>query len=392
MSGNQRVGLGAAALALAGMVFTAADASAQVGDERWLPWLGCWVSVEAPETPMLCMLPAEEGVELRRIARSGVTDSRTLVADGEERPTTTQGCTGVEQVSFSQDRQRVFKRTSLTCEGDLERSSRGILAMVEPDEWVEVEAVELAGQSVAWVKRYRPAPQARIEEAGLEALQTSLDERGMALEAARLTASAQISVEDIIEAYAATDPEAVSGWIAEQGDPIELDADRLVQLADAGVSPEVIDVAIATSYPERFQLAREPIDRDRGRRIQGYIDPWGYYSPWGYSPWSYRYSPYASFGLGYGGYYPYYGGYRPTVVVIRPNGDDGVVPGRGRVINDRGYTRPEGAPSTGRKARPSGYGSVRSGGSSGSSTAAPASKPSSSGSSKGKAKPRGGGG
>jgi hypothetical protein len=280
--------------------------------------------------------------------------------------------------------------SSMTC-GEVERESRGIVAMADPYQWIESEAVVIAGQSVGWVRRYRPAPAARVEEAGLGDFRATLEDRAMAVEAARVAAAAPLSVDDIIEASRETDAEAVRGWIAEQGEPVELDADRLIRLADAGVPPEVIDVAIATSYPERFQLARAPEVRQRIRpNAYMYLDPWGYDSWYRYS----RYDRYFGYGyLGFPGYYGYptYGTYhRPTVIVVQPAGSSG----GGRVVNGRGYRRGTASAggTTGRTAKPIGVRS--SAGSRGSSSArsSESARPSSSGkTSKGKAKPRGGG-
>ncbi|NIQ53308.1 MAG: hypothetical protein GWN85_07480, partial [Gemmatimonadetes bacterium] len=61
-------------------------------------------------------------------------------------------------------------------------------------------------------------------------------------------------MDDLIEAHAATHREAVRAWLMEDGGPLRIDADALIRLADAGVDPAVIDVAIAVSFPDRFAV------------------------------------------------------------------------------------------------------------------------------------------
>lgn len=369
----------------------------------WLPFAGCWIEVDAPgSAPMTCIVPEEGGAAILTVSRGGEVERQLLGADGAERPVDAGGCVGVEAAESSRDGERIFTRSRLSCDGGSERATRGLMAMVSPDEWVQIRALTVGRGSVSWVKRYRVAPRVRVEAAEAAGLDALTRDREMAIDAARMAASAAPSVDDIIEAHARTDSEAVRAWIVEHGAPIRIDADRLVRMADAGVSEAVIDVVVAVTYPERFAVARESdrrIDDDRGRR--GEWDRYGYdsrrcglssyYDPFFFGYRSYDYGRYgysgygSSYGSGYGcGYSPYgyYGSRNPTVVVVRPVGE---VAAPGRAVKGRGYTRPgSGATSgTARPRQPSaqagqGYsGAKASGGSS---------------SSKGKAKPKGSGG
>lgn len=336
----------------------AAPAQGQAGeleDGRWLPYLGCWVETEATATdgPMTCVVPEGSGVAFLTVSDAEVTDRRVLRGDGAERPTEVAGCTGVEAATFSSDGHRLYTTADLDC-GGAERRTAGLIAMVDARQWIEARALGTGEGSVAWVKRYGPAPATRIEAAGLA---DRVDiETPRAVEVARVAASAPITVDAVIEAHARTDAEAVRSWLAEQGDPLRLDADALVRLADAGVPPEVIDVAIAVSFPDRFQVARQP--RDEGGDRYGY-DRWDrrmwsrfgprYYDPFYYDPF---YSPYSRYNryYGYGGFYGTgYTGYGPTVVVVRPV--DQTSSG-GRAVPGRGYTQGSSGGTSNRSAVP----------------------------------------
>ncbi|MFP4624278.1 MAG: hypothetical protein ACLFRX_08895 [Gemmatimonadota bacterium] len=396
-----------AALLVAGAALAAGatGAGAQADESPWTPWLGCWVEEEAPaDAAMTCFVPEPAGVAMLTVTEAGVRERRTLRADGAEHPVEGGGCEGVEVVEPSADGTRLYTRSRLACEGGTERATRGLMAMVAPDRWVRVRAMTVGSGSASWVTGYRPAPADRVEIApvDLEGVR-ALD---LAVETARLAASGSVTADDIIEAHGRTESEAVRAWLAELAQPVELDAERLVRLADAGVSPEIIDVAIAISYPDRFAVARAPevgapADRwDRPDRLDrfGYGYGWrGVYSPYYYDPFYWGYSPYdryGSYSYGMGGYYPYRPG---TVIVVQPVDELPVT--RGQAVKGRGYTRGTGeaagptAAPRGSVRAPSNPSASRGGYTSGSSRAAPSRATSSSGaSSKGKAKPKGGGG
>lgn len=357
-------------------------AATQEVEARWLPWAGCWESVAAAaEAPMLCVRPTAEGAELLAVAGGEVTEVRDLRADGTERPVEEDGCTGVERGEPSDDVGRIYWSSELECSGRIQRESSRMWAFVGPGAWIEVRSVWVRGGNMASVDRYRAAPPSRVDEAGLSGIGEGL---GTAIESARLAAAAGLRVGDIVEAHERVGPEIVEAWIAERGAPLHgLDADRLVELADAGVPPEVIDVAVAVSYPDRFRVDREPRRTDGESTAypvgsaapSGYYDPWSlryssWYSPYGsrFAPYGNRFSPFGPFGNRFG----HYGG--PTTIIVRPVGSDD--DGSGRVFRDRGYRQgPSDRASSGRPA-------------SGARNAAP-SRPSSSGSSTGrKAKPR----
>jgi hypothetical protein len=354
----------------------AQDPDPELRDGRWLPYLGCWVEEGAADGPMLCVVPESDGVAMLTVSGAEVLERRR-VGDGVSHPIEAQGCTGVETAEFSSDGHRVFTAAEMEC-GGAERRTRGLMAMIEPDRWIAVRALVGADQSVAWATRYAPAPADRVTMAGLGDRVAAGVSR--AVEAARLAASA-VRVDDIIEATARTEAEAVRAWIVEQGDPLRLDAERLVQLADAGVPGSVIDVAVAVSFPDRFAVDRQPRDDRRGDYGWGY-STWGLWNPWGryVDPFGYRYDRYRYYGYGGWGYGSY--GYGPSVVVVRPADD--TPRGGGRMVKGRGYVPSSGA-SRGSATRPS----VRTAPPSGSRAAVGST---SSSGSKGKAKRRGGGG
>lgn len=412
-------GLGTALLA-AGLasatLLTPATLTAQDTDGRWLAWTGCWQPVsersvddgpvmarpaadeagaagaeggERQAATLVCFQPlaGEAGVEKITVSGSEVVARETLRADGVRRETSAEGCTGWERGEFAGRPGRVYVTSEHVCQGDVTRTSSGILALVSTGAWVDIQVVSAEGESGAWVTRYELASPPDAEAAGFGALGA---EQVMAIRTARVAASARPTVDDVIEATGAVDGEAVQAWLLERDAALDLDADALVRLADAGVPEDVIDVAIAVTHPEQFAVETDEPARYGDRYAYDYSRPWGYWDPfYGSMFWSpfgfYRpfgfYSRY--YGYGYGGYgygYPYgrgyYGGIR--VIPVRGGGDSG-----GRVISGEGYRRGSGGSArpggatprggavrapTGRSAKP------RSSGSSGSSSGRTAKK------------------
>jgi hypothetical protein len=346
-----------------------------LSDSRWLPWLGCWEALPGDSEELLgargvmvCIRPAPDGprVEVATVERGAVVSWEILVADGGRRNLDLEGCTGWRSVRFSEDGRRVFLRSEEECEGGLRRVGSGIMALASPTRWLDARSIEMEGERTAAVVRYRPVPE---PDWPLEFVHSA--ERRAAVRDARVVVSAELSVEDLAEAAGAVDREVLVEFLIALGQPFRLDAAALAYLADRRVPDEVIDVAVALSFPDRFAIDRQVVSRraderegSRRYRLWSYGGPfyWGvgrycYLSPWYWSPYC---DPYLYWGYGYG-YAPYYPfRYRAPVVVLRPVEPEG----RGWAVRGQGYTRSGSSSSGGRDA----VARARSGGSEGASS------------------------
>lgn len=381
-------------------------AEAQEMDSRWAPWLGCWQAVdEAASAPLLCVVPlaGAAAVEMLTVVDGQVVSRESIFADGQQHAVSREGCEGWERSEFSGDARRVYIRSDLNCGAGVLRSSTGVLSMVSPFEWLDVRTMDVDGQSVPWVVRYRLASRADLQAAGQGNLIGAQDADARM---ARMAASVPLDLDDVIEATGKVSAETVQVWVLERAEPFALDATRLIGMADAGVPPSVIDVVVAVSYPEKFvinegspsgrrtaEAARRPGSPGLGfgRTLNPFEDPfydpysrYGYSSRYGfgsrYGLGYFGYGPgsYGAFGYGYGGYGGYglggynygFGGYGTPIVVVGRRGmaaDSG--PTAGRVVRGGGYTSAgRSGGSTGRIARPRSSGS-------GSGAAAPSATP-----------------
>jgi len=369
--------------------------SAQSNDGRWLPFVGCWEALGSDdEGGLLCFAPANGGVVLNTFVDGEIVSTEQLVADGQQRTVAAEGCEGWESVEFSQDGRRAFTRTEFDCGTAQPRTGTGVMAFTAPNMWVDVRALDVDGEPVAWMQEYLLVGIDRLAEEGIE--DPAADLR-FAVRSARMAAAAPIGLDDVEEGAAFLDDRAVETWIVAQGDGFDPSADDLLRLSRAGLSDTVIDAVVAVSYPENFMVEAggtiEQAEMERAPRAGGYrgymaVSPyWGprWGGSYGYGAFGYRpygYNPFL-YGGGYGGYYDGYGygywGSRPGAVIITRRS------GSGGTATPQGYRR-SGTAATGRSAQPRSGGAAASSGGSRSSGSAGSS---SSGSSGGRtAKPR----
>lgn len=334
------------------------EGQSEVGS--WLAFTGCWTPLEqdAEERPTLCVVPGEDRFSAEFVTvRDGEVVSREVArADARPVDASQEGCEGTTTWRFSQDGHRVYHRSEHVCDGTVTRKGSGMMVMLNPTEWMDVSAVEVEGEVTPWVQRYRMAGIMATQEAGYAGLG---DDQEMAIRAARMYSTTSPTIAAIIEAGQTLHAETVQAWLVESQPDLNVDADQLIRIADAGVDPDVIDVVVAVANPQRFRLreedsrgraiAQRDLDRERrSRRVR--TDPW-YYSPFGfgyydgYGPYGYGYSHYRysyypfSYaggyrgGYGYGGYYGI--GYRPVVVQVSERPPEQ----RGRLVRGLGYVR-----------------------------------------------------
>jgi hypothetical protein len=363
--------LAACGILLAALAFPA-QAQVDQSSSRWLSFIGCWEPLGAEgEAGLLCFRLADGGVEMSNVFEGEVTPPESLIADGVARPVNAEGCSGTESVEFSEDRRRVFTASSFVCEGGETRTGSGVMSFISPTQWVDVRSLDVDGEPVAWVQRYSAATLGSLTDHDVEDPAAGLRD---AVRTRRLLAARDLFIDDVEEAAARIDPEAVKIWVATRGSEFDLNGSELVRLADSGLPEDVIDVMVAASFPERFALTPDGVPQDVVDRVSGdayrggarvgfrsYLwDP--FYAPFGYS---YRYSPFGYYGYGGGGGGGYYGGYYgyvPATVVVVPRDND-VRPSGGRIVNGQGYRRP--SPSGGSGSSGGSTGAARSSGSGG---------------------------
>ena len=368
-------------------------------DARWQPWIGCWRPA-APQTPgmtfslprnidapLVCIIPTKDAaatssVYVLTVAHDTIAARDSIDVTGRDIARTKDDCTGVENAAWSPDGHRLYLTSDFTCPGNLKRTTSGLFTMSPRGDWVNVQGVTAGGNTAVHTLHYTDAgvPSTLPSE-----ISDVLHARGIALSTARSAAAAPLTSANVVEAAHKLDSVVVEAWIVDRGQSFNVDAKKIVALANAGVPGNVTDAMVAVTYPKAFAVNQpdeesgladiEQAQASSSSSANGYntndarvmmlpgyarynYSPFGYspydyygygYSPYGYSPFGYSpygYSPYGAYSpgaLGYGGGYGgayggAYGGWYSSRPIIVLQGS-GVSQPNGRVVKGHGYTR-----------------------------------------------------
>ena len=301
-------------------------------DQRWSGWLGCWTPAatgRADAATQVCIVPSPDGRGVRMLTFAGDTEvlDEMMVADGSPRPAPEKGCTGERSVHWATQGTRLFSSSNLTCTGEPELRTSGILTLVAADRWMDVQVVVTGGREQVRTRRFW-----RSSVAPPAAVASFVKSLTPGREAVRGP-----SAGDVIEASANVASVGVEAWLAESGARVPIDRHVLVQLSNAHVSANVIDLMIALAFPKKFEVHRTSAGGAGVFGVSGGDE--GFNGDWSYVADIYGLglgcfsSPYC---FGYGDYYPGDGWY------YEPGGGGGgggEPATHGQVVNGYGYTR-----------------------------------------------------
>ena len=344
---------------LAAGLATADGAAAQTAppaapkmDARFNGWLGCWRLEDdiAGTGARMCITPDRGGVRLQTLVGTQRGIDELVIADGVARPIVDTDCKGTEVAEWSNDGQRVFRTTEVTCNNEDKRIIKGVAFLAPGPMWINVQHVsgEAATANVR-AQRYRRAVNQTLAD-GSKAAQPA---------AGPPLGDTRWSIEDVIEASNRLPADALQAALTDVKQKFNISKKTLLTLGDAGVPASVIDLMVALTFPDRFIVERAagssmPVGVSTGG---GWYDPFmspmwsgqfascysasGYYGYRSYynacSPYYYGYNTFSP----YGSYYPYYNSYYPDSWVPVGSGGGGgpTSSGEGRVVNGRGYTQ-----------------------------------------------------
>lgn len=420
------------------MLLSAGAVSAQKGvgsevDPRFQPWMGCWTPSaqstgsgegQTPKPPsMACVVPSSTivgSVDLVVFDSANVSTRSAIPLPGTRVPKSVDGCTGTETATWMPDDRRLLMQAELACGRGSTRRETGLMTMSTAGEWMQVQHLDVGGNSATSVMTLRYVVDSLGEWARLGA------SAAPSTPSLRLAVGAPLLTRDVLAVATRAPAPLTEAWITETRQQFTINGTELVRLADGGMPSRVIDLMIAISNPETFAVRTPSADRNRpmaGDVITGGISssrmrggclrmddfcygPGGM-GAWGLG-WQYGMSPFDAYSLryGYGGLYSpygfgngYYPGNTPVIIVNRGDTDPATPSNPGRAVRGGGYTRANSggssspAPSVFGGSGSSGSGSSGSTGSSGVSAGSAGTSSGSAGGDAGRtAKPRGSGG
>jgi len=372
----------AAILLLALGQVSEAQAQATGTDGRWLAWIGCWEGAgisesESQSTLLVCFRPVENGAAVESLTYSEGTllGSELLRADGSPTTLSEGGCEGTRRMEWSADGRRIYLSSELSCGEGVRRSTRGLFTHLPGRMgWSHILGVEVGdAPALLEIRTFIPASPALLIASGIADPMQGIE---LAVNTSRVNAGSPLTASAVSELVARGGAPVARGALVERGDVLDPDAAMLRTLAREGVPGDVLDILIALSHSDRFQIAggapapladEGPADRG-GFAFVPYTAPWGassrVYTRWGdayyvgrnyliadsygsafygadfygRSPaYVYPYSMYPSMGFPYGSVrYPRYYVTQPPVVVAPTNPGPAIPPGR--VDRDGGFS------------------------------------------------------
>jgi hypothetical protein len=339
------------ATALLGLASTPARAQNATIDSRWIAYVGCWESVGGPKRSLVCVVPGADtsAIDLVTIENGEVIKAEQILATGARLETIHGECTGWQSAEWSAVSTRLYMRSQERCPDWGTRTGTGMLAMARDGLLLYIQGSTVGMKTGVRVQRYREVKTdlvlpSEVKDA-LDALHLDLSTTAQAYAAAR----APLAVDDLTEASRELDADVVEAWLIERGGSFNIDARRLVALANAGVPSRTTDLLIALAHPGVFTIDATSRGARRVETEESYATSSFSPTPWyGSCAMEYMPFPYASYYCdGFGSYYPYEYSYLrdyPVVIIYNGSGGSGgsdggsaFTPSHGRVVNGKGY-------------------------------------------------------
>ncbi|MBW2691572.1 MAG: hypothetical protein JRE57_02920 [Deltaproteobacteria bacterium] len=242
-----------------------------------LAWLGCWDVIPDPdaeiqerpeERQMICVAPGDdpESLDMTVLIDNENIATETIVPNGSRHPVSDGGCDGWIRSVLSEDRRRLYLQSEATCPDGKLRNLTGASMIAPGNRWIDIHALRVDGERELLIQRYQPVEAGTVRLPGV--FSTEMD-------IVRMAAVAPLTVDNVIEALQVVDPAVVEAMLLESEVRFGIDSDLLLQLADAGVPGEVIDLMVALTFPDYFSIEGGTVSRQAEVYYGG-----GYWSPW----------------------------------------------------------------------------------------------------------------
>lgn len=236
-----------------------AQTSAPNPTDRWAPWVGCWslttedvregagtslASALVPDRsgapapinaqkPQICVARFGDGVVMTTTVPDQPATTQTIVADGSPHEFVDGDCRGTERTEWSKAGKRLIARADVKCADKMPRVLTGLGLITREGYWLDIRSLRIDGQDATRVSRFRRVSGTRIS-------------------------GQPLSIDEIKEATAIVSSTVVEAAVAETRPQFDMNKKMLKELAAANVPSNVIDVMVATSYPDKFVVEKQP--------------------------------------------------------------------------------------------------------------------------------------
>ncbi len=361
------------ASALCAGVLAAQSGVGSAVDPRFRPWMGCWtpsaqmtgtgIGQTSKPPSMACVVPSTAiagSVDLVVFDSANVATRSAVPLPGTRMPKSVDGCSGTETATWMPDDRRLLLHAELSCGRGATRRETGLMTMSPAGEWMQVQHLDVGGNSATSVMTMRYVVDSLGEWARLGA------SAAPSTPSLRLAVGAPLRNSDVLDVAKRAPAALTEAWLTESRQQFSVNGRELVRLADGGMPSRVIDLMVAISNPETFAVRTPGADRNRPMagdvitggiassrarggcsRVDDFCYGPGGMGAWGLG-WQYGLSPFDAYSLryGYGGLYSpygfgngYYPGSTPIIIVNRGEADPATRAAAGRAVRGGGYTR-----------------------------------------------------
>ena len=269
-------------------------------DSRWLPWLGSWRLVPDPATTrqekqggdyVVSVRPGEnrDSVAMKALQGKTVFFDDAITANGSARAFGEKECSGWYRYSWSKTGKRLLFEGKSSCPGEQPQEISGLWIINEYGEWLDIQFLQRQDDRIITLRRYSPITEDSRDFAKYPA---------SGIRSSRVSAGTAISMNEVVELSHEVAPEILEAALVEYHEPFPINSKTLVYLSDAGVSPQVVDLMVALSFPEKFTVERHTVSitptKDSGKSGGGGDSYYGYYIvdpffPWCWTPYTWSF-------------------------------------------------------------------------------------------------------
>jgi hypothetical protein len=270
-----------------------------VADAAILPWLGVWTAIDETDAPGSAAIEIRPGADGRGLeittkdAEQPVSES--IIPDGVSRPVVeSKACTGTRKHQWEKQTGILLGELEVLCPGEAAVNIFTLKMLTAADRMADILAIKSPDQTRVAVRHFafeKELPSNGEYLAGRESL------------VLRTALSAPWDLDKIISLSKTVETVVLEAALLEKNLQVNLDARSLRKMKSAGTSDSIIDLLVALSAPDKFNIVKndmiavEAASSNRPQNGGGYAYPYaaappyyGYYYPWGYY-WNY-YSPF----------------------------------------------------------------------------------------------------
>ncbi len=227
-------------------------------DTRLGPWLGLWsivddrATAEAPDKSSMAKVEIRptadhQGLAITRRMPKQPDVSEVLVLDGTKKQVDSNDCTGWQAAKLIPEFGIITTSSETTCKESGSFSTSNMKLILSGDQMVDILAIKANGQTRLAVRRML------FEKDLIPSADSKLS---LTATAARTSVSAPWNLDTIIQLSGSVDSSALEAALLEKHTYLTLRSKSLKQMKAANVPKSIIDLLVALSLPDKFQIVK----------------------------------------------------------------------------------------------------------------------------------------